>query len=67
MSQRFSKRSGSWGKPRGRVRMDLIDAFYRNQEKSMIDPTTTELEAMHSCLKPFGEVSREIGYNKPLR
>ncbi len=32
----------------------------------MIDPSTTELEAMHSCLKPFGEAAKEIGYNKPL-
>ena len=35
-------------------------------EVAMVDPSDTELAAMRRCLKPFGEVAAEIGFDKPL-
>lgn len=33
---------------------------------SVIDPSQVELDAMHLCLKPLGEVASEIGMDRPL-
>lgn len=35
-------------------------------EVAMIDASEVELAAMRACLKPFGEVAADIGFDKPL-
>ncbi len=35
-------------------------------EVAMIDPSDVELAAMRKCLKAFGAVAEEIGFDKPL-
>lgn len=32
----------------------------------MLNPTEVERKAQRCCLKPFGTVAEEIGFNKPL-
>jgi hypothetical protein len=38
----------------------------RPQDVLMVDPTEFERAAMRACLKFFGEVASEIGFDKPL-
>ena len=51
----FHKMYGNWG-----------DAQRFNQEVEMIDATDVERTAMRSCLRAFGDVAGDIGFDKPL-
>jgi hypothetical protein len=42
------------------------DGINDKTEVPMIDPSDVELCAMRKCLKSFGEVAGEIGFEKPL-
>ena len=42
------------------------DGIKDKTEVPMIDPSDVELCAMRKCLKSFGEVAGEIGFEKPL-
>ena len=42
------------------------DGIKDKTEVPMIDPSDIELGAMRKCLKSFGEVAGEIGFDKPL-
>ena len=43
-----------------------VDAQKFGQEVEMIDATDIERSAMRSCLRAFGEVVGDIGFDKPL-
>jgi hypothetical protein len=43
-----------------------VDARKFGQEVEMIDATDIERSAMRSCLRAFGEVAGDIGFDKPL-
>ena len=42
------------------------DGRYAPKEADMVDPSEVESQAMKACLKFFGEVAGEIGFDKPL-
>jgi hypothetical protein len=43
-----------------------VDATQRGKEVAMVDPTELEVASLRQCLKAFGEVAGEIGFDKPL-
>lgn len=43
-----------------------LDATQRDKEVVMVDPTELEVASMRQCLKAFGEVAGDIGFDKPL-
>ena len=51
----FHKMYGNW-----------VDAQRFNQEVEMIDASDVERTAMRSCLRAFGDVAGDIGFDKPL-
>lgn len=51
----FHKLYGNWA-----------DAKQFGKEVAMIDPSDLEIASMRKCLKAFGEVAGEIGFEKPL-
>jgi hypothetical protein len=51
----FHKLYGNW-----------VDAKQYGKEVVMIDPSEMEFASMRQCLKAFGEVAGEIGFEKPL-
>lgn len=57
--------------------LEIFHAMYGNwrhlreglaplKEISMIDPSQAESQAMHQCLRHFGQAAEEIGFEKPL-
>ena len=51
----FHKMYGNW-----------VEAQRFNQEVEMIDASDVERTAMRSCLRAFGDVAGDIGFDKPL-